>query len=283
MKPWKKFAIPAAVVVVLLMVTWRPAWAILVNAYFDYVQIATPAAPPTGSRTFVNLSTHKFDCINSDSSSCAPSGGGSFSVSGYYLNDGTNNYIGPTNQIATLPMAGTYAWINQGSATETTAGNALILHSPPNAGATSVNIRAAAISTNHTLTVALICNIVQGTAGTTACFAGFYEGSSGKLETLELVNGFVQVNRFLSPTVFNANIFNASSPGAPTVLWARLIITGGTISYSFSVDGVHFPVMYSEAQNAYFTTAPDNWFYATDSENTTSDAYATLLSWNATP
>lgn len=256
---------------------------LVLNGVYDQPEIAAPANPASGfDRVYMDSTTHKWTCLTSSGGSCAASGG--VSASGFYLNDGTHSYIGLTNQIATLPLAGTYAWINQGSATETAVQNGLVLHAPASAGGTSLNLRAAAISTNTVVTMALICNIVQGGAGATACLAGFFEGSSGKVETIEIVNGFLQINRFADVHTFASNIFNSMSPGLPPLVWIRLTISGGNISYSYSIDGVNFPLMYSEAQNAYFNSAPDNWFYAVDTEGTTAqDTYATLLSWLATP
>ena len=75
MKTWKKFSILAALV--LLMFTWRPAWAVLVNALEDFVQISAPSNPPAGnSRVYVDSGTKKLACLNSDGTSCAPSSSG---------------------------------------------------------------------------------------------------------------------------------------------------------------------------------------------------------------
>ena len=213
---------------------------------------------------------------------------GTLSPNGYYLNDGTNNYLGVTNQIATLPTAGTYTWVNQGTATETAAGNALTLHALPSSGA-NVRIREAAISTNSTLTLALICNLVGGSTNAT-CAAGWRESGTGKLEFLALQasggNAALYIFQYNSPTSFSAvalNSGNIPSPFSTGLLWIRLVITGGNISISYSNDGVNFPVGYSEAQNAFFTTAPDQWWYGADPEGATQDVYVTLLSWLASP
>jgi hypothetical protein len=72
---WKKCSILAAVV--LLMFVWRPALATVVNALYDFVQISAPSNPASGnSRVYVDSGTHKLSCLNSDGSSCAPTGGG---------------------------------------------------------------------------------------------------------------------------------------------------------------------------------------------------------------
>jgi hypothetical protein len=48
-----------------------------VNGYFDFFKIAAPANPATGqARVYVDSGTNKLACLNSDGSSCAPTGGG---------------------------------------------------------------------------------------------------------------------------------------------------------------------------------------------------------------
>lgn len=211
-------------------------------------------------------------------------GGGSFSVNGFYLNDGTNNYISPTNQIATLPSAGAYSWVNQGSATETTVQNALVVHAPAANTGISLNMRRSPISTTTTLTSAFVCSYAMNDTEATGCVIGFYEAGSGKAEGFQIVQGFVQVNRFASPTSFGANVLNANKAGSTTqVVWVRLTITGGVITFYYSLDGVNFAFAYSEASNAFFNTAPDNWFYGVDVQGPTNDAFTTLLSWKAVP
>src|SRR5271154_3044565 len=107
MKTWKKSAILCATV--LLMLTWRPLLAIVTNAITDYIQIGTPSNPASGnSRVYVNSTTHQLSCLNSDGSSCAPSGGG-----------------GGFIQTLTAPVSASFAQLNfnQGGATTTQTNN----------------------------------------------------------------------------------------------------------------------------------------------------------------
>jgi len=213
--------------------------------------------------------------------------GAGLTVSGYYLNDGTNNYVGPVNQIATLPSAGTYSWINQGTATETTAGNALVVHAPASSSA-NVRIREALISTNTTLTVALICDTLAGGTNAT-CVVGFRESATGKLvfqafQSSGAAASAAYVFFYTNPTTFTLALTNASNGAASAglggqIVWVKLTTSGGNITFSYSFDGVNFPVGYTEAANAHFTTGPDQWFYGADSEGATQDTYTVLLSW----
>jgi hypothetical protein len=216
--------------------------------------------------------------------------GQSLSVSGYYLTDGTNYYIGPTNQIATLPSGSSFSWVNQGTASESSNGNALVLHAPASGGA-DLRIREQSIGSNTTLTAAMICDLAAGGTNS-ACTMGFRESATGKVEELHFTTNTsnsssgAYVIRFSSPTQWNSNVFNTSGvlfPSLSGVTWIQLTIANGTIRFSYSTDGVNFPILYSEAQNAWFSSAPDQWFYGADSEGNTQDAYTTLLSWNPLP
>jgi hypothetical protein len=211
---------------------------------------------------------------------------GGLSVSGYYLYDGTNYYTGPANQIATLPLSATYSWVNQSLATETASGNALVLHSGVPDASTNLNLRIVNIGSATTLTTAIICDSLSGGSAPSVCGVGFYESSTGKIVTMEIgatsnTQWAIQVNRFFSTTGFASNQFNSGVPGLPSVVWTKLTISGGNISFSYSTDGVNFPIGYTEAANAFFTTAPNQWFYMVDAEGAPQDVYATLLSWVA--
>jgi hypothetical protein len=210
---------------------------------------------------------------------------GGLSVSGNYLYDGTHYYTGPLNQIATLPAA-SYSWINQGSATETASGNSLILHSPASGsgGNPDWNLRITPISATTTLTVAMMCDVTFTNAQAAMCGVGFYESATTKLEVVTVYGGnggsIMQVNQYGSPTTFSSNVYNGNCLGIGNPLWLRLTISGGNLTLTYSFDGVNFPSGYTEAVNHFFTTAPDNWFYAGNSQGTI-DVYNTLLSWNA--
>lgn len=207
----------------------------------------------------------------------------SLSVSGYYLTDGTNYYVGPANQIATLPVQSAFQWVNQGTATETSNGHALSL-SAPASGGSDLRIRFQSIGSNTTLTVAEVCDILAG--GTiTSCGVGFRESSTGKIETWEIgSNGVTTVNRYTSATQWNADIFNQSTANTESGLeFFRLSIQNGTISFSSSLDGINFPLGYSESQTAFFSSGPDQWFYMANAPGSTQNAIALLLSWNVTP
>lgn len=202
---------------------------------------------------------------------------------GFFLAASGKFYIGPTFQQATLPVAGNFAWVNQGGATETSSGNALVLAAPAGSGF-NLRIRETAIGGNSTLTVNLSCTSQVQEFG--ICGIGFRESATGKLVTLHYVsvNGVgsneLEVDHWSDPST-PSSVFDAAF--VPWVTqWAQLQITGGNINFLTSADGVNFVQHYTEAQNAFFTTAPDQWFYFANATTSglTQPVTATLFSYN---
>lgn len=206
-------------------------------------------------------------------------------VNGYYVQSGGNFFTGPTLLEATLPVAADFAWVNQGTATETPVGNALVLHAP-GSSAIEWRMRVQNIGADTELIAVIVPDVAFQTAETQNIAVGFYESGTGKLEVVTLILSgaavAIQVNRYASPSGgFSGNQFNSGNFTYFNWLAVRLTISGGNLNFSYSLSGRNFIVGYTEAENAWFTTAPDQWFYAADAEGPTQDAFATLLSWAA--
>lgn len=279
---------------------------------------ATSFVPYTGATADVDLGTHAAKAANVTDANLA--GGGTLCVqttnagllqpaagpcsssataltpNGYYLNSGSNYYIGPTFQLATLPVAGNYAWVNQGGASETASGNALVLTGPSTGGGDSLRVREVAMGATVTLTANMSC--AAQSENHTACLVGFREYGTGKMVALQ--NDFfsstaacvpgggscsgavLDVDEWASATSHASTVY--SEHWAPwTTQWVQLQLTGGNLLFRTSQDGVNFVTQYSQAQAAYFTTGPDQWFYAVNANNnlSTQPTTATLFSWLA--
>lgn len=209
-------------------------------------------------------------------------------VSGQYITSGGNFFSGPTLAPATLPVAADFAWVNQGTgifmATETPVGGGLVLHTPP-AGSTELRMRVQNIGADTTLVTIVVPDVASQAAENLVAGVGFYESATGKVEGVWLViSGDIanlEVNRYSSPSGgFAGNQFNTGNIVYPTWLSIKLVISGGMLTFTYSFGGRNFPVCYSEAVNAFFTVAPDQWFYAVDAEGLNQDAFLTLLSWD---
>lgn len=223
----------------------------------------------------------------SQSGGAIQASGGSFSVNGFYLNDGTNNYIGAQQNIATLPSLGGFSWLTtQGTASAATVRNALQMTSP-SVGGNAVRCFGTVIGSNTTLTLAQSFEAVP----TNFVHAGvaFYESGTGKLEVLNtqwntIASGsaFSEVDRYTNSSNFSSSVFSAPwGTNNGDLRWYRLQISGGNISFFYSTDGQAFSLLYTEASNAFFTTAPDNWCLESNPIGT--QMVTTLYSWNPQP
>jgi len=225
----------------------------------------------------------------------AVAGTGSLSVSGFFLTDGTHYYIGPTFQQATLPSAGDFSWVNQGGATEVASGNALVLTAPSGSG-DNLRLRVQNIGSNTILTVNLSCT--TQVENFESCGVAFYESATGKIieflsdnsnttancvppgSASACVGTGLTVNRFTNSTTYSASVFRQNFAAWKTQ-WVQLEISGGNLFFRTSQDGVNFVQQYKEASNAFFTTAPNQWGYVANSNNSVSSqpAIATLFSF----
>jgi len=236
---------------------------------------AASAAAPTGAFVVSDGTDYFAQTFGSAS--------GSIAASGYYLNSGTNYYVGPTFTLATLPVAGNFAWQNQGTATETATGNALLLTTA--AAARSWTSRVSSIGAATTLTAAFMPTLEPQDFRVSAIL--FRESATGKLVTFGFVRGYgYQITRWTNDTTFGAQI-SASSPANsqlyPPIIWVRLVIAGTNLEYYWSSDGTNFVKVFTGAKTASFTTAPDQWGYGTNCETQvagqSSPCYNLLLSW----
>ena len=219
---------------------------------------------------------------------------GLLSVSGFYLTDGASNYyIGPTFQKATLPVAGNFSWVNQGGASETASGNALVLSAPSGAG-DSLRMRVFNIGANTKFTANVSCTLQ--TENFQGCGVLFYESATGKVETIggqafntgnanvpgavaNQTGLFTNIIRWTNTTTFSADQYSQVY-GPWITQWVQIEFSSNTLFFRVSSDGVNFNTLYSEAKGSFFTTAPNQWGYFADSNNSVSNtpAVATLFS-----
>lgn len=216
-------------------------------------------------------------------------GGGSFSVNGYYLNDGTNNYIGQQQNVVTLPVLGAFSFLTtQGTATGTTQKSAVLLTTPSAAG-DNVRCFGQAIGANTTLTVALsvtttLQNFVWGGVG-------FFESGTGKLVILQSEQSTsspnpgienTDVGQWTNATSFSSLAFQyGDHTNSGELRWYQIQKTGGNLNFKISRDGQNFTQIFTQAQNAFFTTAPDNWCIAADGNSSggSTSVFVVLYSW----
>lgn len=198
---------------------------------------------------------------------------------GFVLNRYSGSAFTPWGPIFALtpPVDGDFAWVNQGTASVSTANGGIYLVGPPSA---TVSVRArvkSAPATPYTITAAfMLANGFSQRVG-----IGFRESGAGTMSTVEVLNGnMLTVSNWNSATSFNG----APLPGflcfIPTLVWLRIQDNGTDRIYSVSTDGQNFIVIYTVTRTT-FLTADQVLFMVHD----TSNVYVpnmTLLSWKET-
>lgn len=205
----------------------------------------------TGGKTYTIIAGLTAKSINTD----LPATVG-LTRNGHYLTDGSNYYLPTSMYLATTPDNVTFAWRNQGSATETASGKSLIL-----AGAASGNTvrgRETARSSNTILITAH--SLAQDEAN---AFAGLYVRDSvgGKLIIVARKDVSLYVFKYTDESTFSSTPFSQASPILGNEIFFRFRITGGSIFFDVSPDGESFTKLFTEASTAFLANAPDKWGY----------------------
>jgi hypothetical protein len=195
---------------------------------------------------------------------------------------------GPVYQF-TDPTIPSFSWVNQGSATVGNSGPTTLLTSPTN-GAHSWNIREiAAPATPYTITVAFQVSFIASAANG-ALFAGLVMRESGtsKFQACDVfANGATLATssgKWTNETTFSANYGSTGiySYFATSAIWVRMTDTGTNIQCSYSGDGTNFVDLTSQSRTDFMAAGPNQVGFALDNNNTTKNAYLTLLSWKQT-
>lgn len=255
-----------------------------VNIPVTTTDIATPAAPAAGATKWYTKAGALCAISPASAETCTTvATTGALTIAGMYLFDGTNYFTGLTNQQATLPVGASFAWINQGGASEATVQNALVMTAPISVS-DSLRIRKQTMGANTILTALLIPS--KEMQNYRVAFVCFRESATGKIIVLGFINSTnaaMNVTRYSSATAFASAALDTGAVGLGLGTWQRLELAGANINFYVSSDGVNFVKIWSEAKNSFFTTGPDEWGYGLNLQGNTpgqsSDGYATLLSW----
>jgi hypothetical protein len=158
-----------------------------------------------------------------------------------------------------------WTWVNQGVATAAYTGGVLNITSTTAAGVSMHCLVQTAPATPYTVTSLIYWTGTSTSAGTGYQHAWlvFRESGTGKMEAVGLYNQNLNhntemmVRKYTSATVASTIAYegygaNFLSPGNP-----RIRYDGTNLFFYWSPDGVTFPQAFTEAKNAFFTTAPD--------------------------
>ena len=163
--------------------------------------------------------------------------------------------FGPVWPLTPFAQAG-FSYVNQGSATVTTANGISVLSDQGGEGASdSIRLFVETIPTApYTLTVCFIPLMSYLTSGG-SCGLVLRDSSSSKLIFFLCTSGFnVQVLQFTNPTTFSASAVNATfNGGLGGAVWLRIKDDNTNRKYSVSADGFNFVQILSETRTTFIT------------------------------
>lgn len=165
------------------------------------------------------------------------------------------------SKIVIPPVPGDFAWVNQGSATVSSANGGLLLTTP---GAASINIRAQ-VATAPAIPFDAKCLVsLLNVCGGFRAGICFREAATGKFLTLSSGGGstsdpFFTISRWTNATTFSTQpaTFNPTIAVFSNGCWLRAVHDGTNITFHLSPDGFNWIQYYTEAKAAFFTTEPD--------------------------
>lgn len=181
----------------------------------------------------------------------------------------------------TQSSTGLSSWFNQSTSTVSDTAVGMTLKVP--AGVTGISGLYKSASGINSVTALISPTSYVGSGGVFPGFEfGFYDGT--KTEGVYLPNGgtsnYLQISR--RATVTSSNTVPLSWQGyisyAP--LWVKLYVSGGNLTYGFSLDGVNFVVLRTNAITEHLSNA-DNIYFAAAAP-TGDNIYATIMSWTQT-
>jgi hypothetical protein len=267
----------------LTVVTVTRARAIVANAILDFIQIGAPSNPSSGnSRMYFDSTTHTLTCLNSDGSSCAPSGGSgtTVTVGAYASFPGgpatgqlyiTNNsphfyrYNGSSWDAYNFGMFGpltamtttNFSWVNQNSSTVTATDRDLVFGQTVGQGTDQIYhyVNSATLSIPYTYTIHIVPNTSIG-GGAAAFGMTLKDSVGGKIVGFYL---FTDSTGRVSLVTDRLNTETSVSGNTNQVgwtwgeVWLKIANNSTTRVYSASLNGIDYVQVLSEASGTWIT------------------------------
>jgi hypothetical protein len=108
------------------------------------------------------------------------------------------------------------------------------------------------------------------------------ESATAKILTINQIAANFQIDRYNNPTSFVSTPTTISnSPVSTGIMWIRVIYnpSGNSIAVNIGPDGVNYWQYYSETKTSSFTTAPDQWGFHVDSNNSLFPGMISVVHW----
>lgn len=248
--------------IVLVLLISAAAYAIQVNAFYDFIEIGAPSNPgASNDRLYANSGTHQLACLTSSGGSCMPSGGGGVSVSGFFLNSGASYWADQMFTPVTLPVFTGFTATNNTGITKTSQGNGVTWSMV--GGGTGQGYFTHTVSAPWTYTVMFHSGILLSVNEQHMGLV-FFDSGSGKAAPCYLSTDTGQNTGFAfnsqkwnSATSFNSS-YKVAAAKMPDELWIQIHDDGTTNrTCGYSIDGVNFTVFDTEARTDFLT--PDSY------------------------
>jgi hypothetical protein len=178
----------------------------------------------------------------------------------------------------TRPDDSGFAWINQGSATVSSATGVVRLTAPASASQSHRIRKKTAPSTPYTITAAFLCDVVG--ADFNFIQLGWRQSSDGKLVHLRFGynGGFkLDVVKGTSTTADSAVYTTQNMIHVPRPLWLRINDDGANRVTSWSFDGTHYTTLHTVGRTDFATG--DEVFWSVDTRISSRDIGASLIHW----
>ena len=213
-------------------------------------------------------------------------GSGSFSVKAPFLYDGTNCYIGPYYQTASIFSTSGFSLANGSPALSSIGSSPCTGERMTTENANLTDYYLTSVGSHTTVTSAMACTIATYSSSDPGCGLALYESSSGKGMRFMIVSatsGNQNLIVIQSTTSFSYSgnvdtLPNLASGGAP--LWLKIVL-GSTIDFYLSGNGgASWQLVYGAAESSYFTSAPNEWGFAVDATSGALSSAMDILSWS---
>ena len=181
----------------------------------------------------------------------------------------------------TAPVLGNYTWVNQNTATATSLAGGAIEFTSQNAASTNLNgLFKTAPATPYTVKVALQLNL-QTPFNAPRCGLGFRESGTGKITGIgSRTPSEISYVSWASATSYSSDINNTNIYYMNgVIIWLTIRNDGTNLYYSYGPTPNATRQLYTQAKNAFFTTAPDQVGFFCDSNNSGFAQFLTLYSW----
>lgn len=182
-----------------------------------------------------------------------------------------------------------FSWVNQQTATVTTAQGGVVLSSPaPALAGENLNVRLkTAPATPYTIKAGFLTTLYP--VNQTSAGILFRESGTNKIVFFRLMfdntsttktDLVLSVDKYTNTTTFFGNYKVASANILKSSLtWFSMTDDGVNLSWAYSNDNINYIPFFQSPRNNFLTVGPDQIGYAINSNNTGGNAVFTLLSW----